>query len=206
MERPVNSRRTLLTVSLAGLLASAGAGPVTAQSPGAPAAPPQMSLPAGPAITVIAKDYHFEGLPTTVPVGTTLTLQNQGTEFHELIVVRRNDGVTKTWDELLQMPNDEAFQYVTFVGGPDPLIAAPGETAAGSIVIAQTGDYFAVCFVPQGSVPGPSPAPGASVPPQGQPHFMLGMRQEFTGTDAGTAVGPLPSMAPMASPMSSAAP
>jgi plastocyanin len=199
-------RRSVLTMTLATVLAAALAAPAMAQSPSAPAAPPVASIPAGPAITVIAKDYHFEGLPTTVPVGTTLTLQNQGTEYHELIVVRRNDGVTKTWDELLQMSDDESSQYVTFVGGPDPLIAAPGETAAGTIVIAQTGDYFAVCFVPQGSVPGPSPAPGASVFAQGQPHFMLGMRQDLTGTDAGTAVGPLPSVAPMASPMGSAAP
>jgi plastocyanin len=199
----VNSRRSLLTVSMVALVAAAVAGPVAAQSPSAPAASPAMSVPAGPAITVVAKDYHFEGLPTTVPVGATLTLENQGTEYHELIVARKNDGVTKTWDELLQMSNNDAFQYITILDA-EPLVAAPGETATGNIVIAQTGEYFALCFVPKGSTPGaPSPAPGES---PGVPHFMLGMRQTFTGTAAGTPVGPLPSMAPMASPMGSAAP
>jgi len=199
----VNSRRSLLTVSIAALLTTAGTVTAMGQSPSAPAATPAMSIPAGPSITVVAKDYHFEGLPTTVPVGTTLTLQNQGTEYHELIVARRNDGVTKSWDELLQMSDNDAFQYITILD-TEPLVAAPGETATGTIVIAQTGDYFALCFVPKGSTPGaPSPAPGES---PGVPHFMLGMRQTFTGTDAGTPVGPLPSIAPMESPMGSTAP
>jgi len=104
------------------------------------------------------------------------------------------------------MSQDEAFQYITVVGGPDPVIAAHGETAAGSIVIVQTGDYFAVCFAPQGSVPGLSPAPGTSAAPLRRPHFMLGMRQNFTGTDAGTPPGPVPSVGPMPSPIGSAAP
>jgi|GEM_PF-6131932 len=33
-------------------------------------------MPVGPALEVVATDYHFGGLPTTVPVGTTLTLSN----------------------------------------------------------------------------------------------------------------------------------
>ncbi len=201
-------RRTLIMLPAAAMLAATLAGPVTAQSPSAHAVAPAASVPTGPAITVVAKDYHFEGLPTTVPVGTVLTLDNQGTEVHELIVVRRNDGVTKTWDELLALPGDEADQYVTFIGGPEPLFALPGQTAQGSLVIAQPGDYFALCFVPQGttSFDTPSMAPGASAAPQGLPHFMLGMRQTFTGTEAGTTPGPLPSPAPMASPMTSATP
>ncbi len=185
-----------------------------AQSPDAQGGPPVLSpgasIPAGPAITVVGTEYHFAGLPTTVPVGTVLTLDNQGDEVHELIVVRRNDGVTKTWDELLAMPNDEAFQYIT-AASAESLIAAPGETAEGSIVIPETGDYLAVCFIPQGTTtmsPPASPAAGQSAAPEGMPHFMLGMRQEFTVTDAGTEVGPLPSASPMESmaPMASSAP
>ena len=197
-------RRYLLAMSATALLAAASATPVLAQSPSAPAAVPAASVPAGPAITVVAKDYTFEGLPTTVPVGTTLKLDNQGQEVHMMLVVRKNDGVTKTWDELLAMDGNEADQYVTYV---DPLVAAPGTTAQGNIVISHTGEYFVVCFVTQGTTSfeqmSASPAPGAS---PGVPHFMLGMRQTFTGTDTGTAVGPLPSLAPMASPMVSAAP
>ncbi len=86
-------------------------------------------------------------------------------------------------------------------------MAGPGTTAEGSIVITQEGAYFALCFVPQGttSMPDPSASPQASAG-SGTPHFMLGMRQEFTATAAGTAVGPLPSPAGSMAPATSAAP
>ncbi len=111
--------------------------------------------------------------------------------------MRKNDGVTMTWDELLAMgPGDEVFQYITDVRA---LFAGPVETAEGAIVIAQEGDYLADCFIPQGttSMEEPaSPAPGTSAAPGDPPHFVLGMRQEFTVTAAGSNVGPMPS--PMA--------
>ncbi len=110
------SSRPLIRMAAAAAIATALAGPaVMAQSPSIPAGP-AASVPAGPAITVVAKDYHYEGLPTTVPVGTTITLDNQGSEVHEIVIVRRNDGVTQTWDELLAMSQDQAFQYITPVG------------------------------------------------------------------------------------------
>ena len=197
--------------------------PAVAQSPSAaampsaaPATSPAASVPVGPAITVVARDYHFEGLPTTIPVGTTISLDNQGQEVHEIIIVRRNDGVTQTWDELLALPEEEAFQYVTMVG---QLFTGPGTTAEGTIVIGQEGTYLALCFVPQGTttMPDGSAAPDASAP-AGPPHFLLGMIQEFNVTAAGTEPGPLPSaapagsmapgasMAPMGSPAASTAP
>ncbi len=198
--------RSILRIAATVSLAASSTAPVMAQSPGSPAPSPSASSAAGPAITVVAKDYRFEGLPTTVPAGTTFTLDNQGTEVHELIVVRRNDGVTQTWDELLALPEDQVNQYITFVG---QVMAAPGTVAEGDIVVDQQGDYFAGCFVPQGTttMPDPSASPAASAP-TGTPHFMLGMRQEFTVTAAGTPVGPLPSLAPTASvaPAGSAAP
>ena len=78
----MNIRRSLLALSVTALVAAAVAAPAMAQSPAASAVAP--SLPAGPAITVVAAEYHFGGLPTTVPVGTTLSLSNQGKELHEL--------------------------------------------------------------------------------------------------------------------------
>ncbi len=190
----------------AALLAGATAAPVMAQSPSVPAAAPSAAVSAGPAITVVAHEYRFEGLPTSVPAGATITLDNQGSEVHEIVIVRRNDGATQTWDELLAMPQEQAFQYITPVG---QLMAGPGTTADGSIVLAQEGAYFALCFVPQGTTSMPD-ASAAAQPSAGTgtPHFMLGMRQEFTVTAAGTEVGPLPSSAPAGSmaPGSSAAP
>ena len=189
----MKSRRSLLTLSASALLALTVAAPVIAQSPSAPAA----SIPAGPAITVVATDYHFGGLPTTVPAGTVLGLDNQGTELHELIVARKNDGVTQTWEELLALPNDEALQYVTLVA--EPLFAAPGAVAEGGLTLAQEGEYIALCFVPQGMTELPTD-PTASMDPAllaAPPHVALGMMQTFTVTPAGTEVGPLPSAMPM---------
>jgi hypothetical protein len=201
-------RRSLLTLSAVALLAGAVAAPVAAQSsvPGSPAA----SVPAGPAITVVATEYHFSGLPTTVPAGTTLSLDNQGTELHELILFRKNDGVTQTWEDLLALPGDEALQYVSPVGDGTPLFALPGQPAEGTITLAQEGEYIALCFVPKGMTEVPSD-PAATLDPalaSAPPHFMLGMVQTFTVTAAGSEVGPLPSampMGPMGSPAASPA-
>ena len=200
------SRRSLLTISATALLALGVAAPVTAQSASAPAA----SIPAGPAITVVGTDYHFGGLPTSVPVGTVLSFENQGAELHELVIARKNDGVTQSFDELLALPDDEALQYVTLVGDGTPLFAAPGQMAEGSLTLAQEGEYIALCFVPQGMTELPTD-PAASIDPAllaAPPHFALGMVQTFTVTPAGTEVGPLPSdmpMAPMGSPEASPA-
>lgn len=195
------TRRSLLTLSASALLAATVAAPTLAQSPSAPAA----SIPVGPAITVVGTDYHFGGLPTTVPVGTVLSFDNQGAELHELIVARKNDGVTQTWDELLQMPDEEAFQYVTLVGDGMPLFAAPGQPAEGTLTLAQEGEYIALCFIPQGMTEMPTESTDPSSIPSGPPHFALGMIQTFTVTPAGTEVGPLPSPMPMEHPEGSPA-
>ena len=66
----------------------------------------------------------------------------------------------------------------------------------------QEGDYIAICFIPQGTTEMPDFAaateateasPVASAAPAGPPHFVLGMKQEFTVTAAGSSPGPLPS-------------
>jgi len=200
----VMSRRSLLTLSASALLALAVAAPAVAQSPSAPAA----SMPAGPAITVVGTDYHFGGLPTSVPVGTVLSFQNDGQELHELVLARKNDGETLSWEELLALPDDEALMHVTLVGDGTPLFAGPGQLAEGTLTLAQEGEYIALCFIPQGMVEIPTESTDPSSIPSGPPHFALGMIQTFTVTPAGTEVGPLPSampMAPMGSPEASPA-
>jgi hypothetical protein len=165
----------------------------------------------GPVIEVTAQDYHFEGLPTSVPAGSSLTLTNAGAELHEIILVRKNDGVTESFDQLLALPEEEAFQKVTTAG---VLFAAPGQSASmgidatgapapmESITLVDEGEYLAICFIPQGTTEMPdfsaeaqpsSDAVAASAAPQGPPHFLLGMRQEFTVAAAGSEIGPIPS-------------
>jgi hypothetical protein len=187
----VLTRRSLLPIVSAALIATAIAAPAFAQD-----ATPSGEPPAGPAITVVGGEYYFGGLPTTVPAGTILSLDNQGQELHELIVARKNDGVTQSWEELLQLSDEEAFQYVTIVGGM-PLFAAPGALAEGTLVIPSEGEYIALCFIPQGTTEMPADDADPSMIPSGPPHFVLGMIQTFTVTAAGTEPGPVPSAMPM---------
>jgi hypothetical protein len=173
-----------------------------------PVAAPVAAQTEGGVIVVTAHDYYFEGLPTSVPVGTQLGFTNQGAEFHELALARKNDGVTETWDELLALPEEEALAKVTVFA---PLFAAAGAAAEGTVTLEQEGQYLALCFIPQGSagtieLPDPNATPDPSAPPpaglgSGPPHFLLGMRQEFTVTAPGTSPGPLPQTPPSMPPM-----
>ena len=185
--------------------------------------------PSGEAITVTGVDYAFQGVPTSVPAGTTFTFTNQGTEAHEMVVVRKNEGVTQTFQELLTLPDQEAFQLVAMVGAT---VAPPGEQAEAPVTVQDEGEYLMICFIPQGTTdlsepggtPGASPglespghgehSPGASIP-VGPPHFVLGMLQEFQVTEAGSSPGPIaspgmhgmsPGTSPALSPAVSASP
>ena len=204
---------------LAGLLASAAlvlaAAPAWAQdeSPSAPADMGDMADMAGPTIEVTGVDYAYVGLPTSVPAGTTLTFKDDGTEVHEMIVVHILDETTPL-EELMAMPPEDTASLSEDAGA---LFALPGTSADGSITLETPGRYVALCFVPQGmsidafeSV-GIDPyqldpeADPSELPPEAQelfaslqsnpPHMALGMIQEFTVTEAGTEVGPLPSQA-----------
>ncbi len=167
-------RRSLALLATTAALGILAVAPVLAQSPAPGAA-------GSAAITVVATDHAFNGLPDSVPAGTRLALDNQGAEVHELLVARRNDGVTETWDELLALPESEVQGKVTLIG---PIFANPGQAAEGTLLLDQPGEYIALCFVPQGmtAIPSGEPDPAASF---GPPHYTLGMRQEFTVTAAG---------------------
>jgi hypothetical protein len=208
----MDRRRALVALPLLGMLASLGVSPVAAQAA---------------EITVTGHEYAFGDLPTSVPAGTSLAFMNTGQEAHELILARKNDGVTESWDEIIALPEEEAFSKVTVLG---PLFANPGEAAAFGIgpsgpepmtalTVEQEGEWIALCFIPQGTTELPdftaeAPASSAmpassgaagSAPPQGPPHFLLGMRQEFTVTAAGTEPGPVSSAAAAPAPSGSPA-
>jgi hypothetical protein len=205
----MTTRRSVMALPLVAAFLALTASQVVAQTGSA-----SPGVPGGPVIAVTAHDYYFEGLPSSVPAGTSLTLTNAGSEVHELLVVRKNDGVTESFDELLALPPEEGLQKVTVAG---ILFAAPGESAVmgmdatgapspmTAITVAQEGEYIAICAIPQGTTelpdfsaqaPPPSGAPAASGEPQGPPHFLLGMKQAFTVTAAGSSPGPIPSAQP----------
>ncbi|MGY2128115.1 hypothetical protein [Blastococcus sp. SYSU DS0617] len=115
-------------------------------------------------------DYEYEGLPDTVPAGTVaVTFVNEGEEVHEIGLVRINEGVTRSIEELLALPEEEAMSMATFVG---VAFADPGESDT-TFMEMEPGRYAAVCFVPEGTA-------HIDMPGEGAPHFTLGMVGEFT--------------------------
>ncbi len=176
-----------LITSLAGC--SSASAPGASNSPAAPAATsPGTSAEApsssGNAVTITGVEYAYEGLPERVEPGTVVSFKNGGTEVHEIIAVRRNEGVTTTLDELLAMSETESDKLVTFLG---VAIASPGETALDTITLDQPGSYIFLCFIPVGTTELPSLAPDAtpseSLLPDGPPHFTQGMLTEFNVTE-----------------------
>ena len=192
-----------MTGAVAGLtIAAFAAGSVGAQD--------DVATTDGSVVEVIGVEYAFQGLPTSLPVGTDLGFTNAGAEVHEMIVARIADGTTETIDELLAMEGEGrdpvAEGLVEIIGGM-PLFAAPATTAEGTLPLDREGRYAVLCFIPQGLTDmsvlesmGPDADP-ADAPPEVQaimanpPHLALGMLQEFTVTAAGTEPGPLPAEA-----------
>jgi hypothetical protein len=115
-------------------------------------------------VDVSAVEYEYQGLPESASPGTTsIALTNDGTEQHEMVLFRRQDGDTRPIEEVLALPEDEAEQSVTFTGAT---FAEPGDTGFLTADLG-AGSYVAVCFVPVG---------GAE---DGPPHFTQGMVSEF---------------------------
>jgi plastocyanin len=164
--------------------ASADAAPSTAASPSASASAAASSAASpgasatGEQIQVVGVEYAFQNVPATTPVGTTFAFSNGGQEVHEMLVVRRGEGVTQSWEELLALPQDQVGNLATVVGNA---FAEPGKAGEGAVTVDQAGDYLMVCFIPTGTKSLPTDANATLAP--GAPHFTHGMLQEFTVTE-----------------------
>lgn len=122
---------------------------------------------------VVAEEYTFSGIADEGPGGlTSFDFANQGEEVHELLIVRRKDGVTDSYDDILEMPEEEAMAKTEVVA---QAFAAPGD-ADHVLVDLEPGDYLALCAIPQGMTDLTSP------PPDGPPHLAMGMHAEFRAT------------------------
>ena len=65
-----------------------------------------------------------------------------------MAIMRKADGVTQSWDEILALPQEEAEALVEQVGGT----FAPRNGTQGLAVVELTpGEYVVVCFVPTGT-------------------------------------------------------
>ena len=144
-----------------------------------------------PTIDITGQDYAFVGLPSSVPVGTSFRFTNGGDEFHEMMIVRRNEGTTEPFEELIALPDDQLGDKLTLVGG---LFAPIGQTSPAQLTLDEEGDYIVVCFVSQGTTSSFASSGEGDAPP----HAALGMVGEFTVGGPDTPVGPLSTPIPAA--------
>lgn len=202
------------TVPSAAPVATGTAGGVESEAPSAGATDAGMSHsmgddPTAPAsqgasdaagtVTVTGVDYLYEGMPSTVPTGTELAFRNDGeVEPHEMVVLRKNDDVEETFEELLELPQEEALAKAEVVGGVDAL---PGQVAEDTVAVEEPGEYALICFIPVGtmvtdvepqeSMGHESHVVGSLSPnesdrvgePSGPPHYTQGMLQTFSVTE-----------------------
>ncbi|MFP5255724.1 MAG: hypothetical protein ACLGI8_07715 [Acidimicrobiia bacterium] len=117
-------------------------------------------------IEVTGVDYAFEGVPATVPAGTVAFefVNESDSEEHEMILVKKAAGVQLSWEELVELPEEESESMVEFAGAT---FAPPGGSSS-TFAELSPGEYAMLCFIPVG---------GAE---DGPPHFTQGMLQELT--------------------------
>jgi hypothetical protein len=117
-------------------------------------------------VDVAGVDYGYEGVPSTIPAGTVaFRFANESdTEEHEMAILKKADGVQLSWEELVELPEEEAMTKAEFLGAA---FAPPGGDS-GTFAELSPGEYAMICFIPVG---------GSE---DGPPHFTQGMLQEFT--------------------------
>jgi hypothetical protein len=125
-------------------------------------------------VEVTATEYAFEGIPDEIDAGrVAVLLTNEGNEAHEIGLARKKDDVTESFDELLEMDQEEAETKIDFAGGA--FAASSGDQGL-AIADLEPGEYVAACFIPVGTtMEGDDMQEG-----DGPPHFTEGMKAEFT--------------------------
>ena len=81
-----------------------------------------------------------------------------------MVILRRNDDVTDTFEALSKLPQDQMFSKVAFTG---VAFGKPGSTSFATVEL-KPGTYFLVCSMPVGGKE------------DGAPHFMQGMERTIT--------------------------
>jgi hypothetical protein len=114
-------------------------------------------------------DFAYEGLPATVPPGVVaITFTNQGDEPHEIFLARLNDNVTMSVDQVMALPEEQAFSMIAPVGRSS---AMPGDSET-TFIRMGPGRYGVACLIPQGTTP--------DTEGSGPLHVALGEFAEFT--------------------------
>ncbi|MGI8686754.1 MAG: hypothetical protein ACR2MO_16970 [Acidimicrobiales bacterium] len=119
----------------------------------------------------IGVEYAFQGIPATLEAGiTSFEFRNDGKELHEMRVLKKADGVTESFDEILELEEEEGQQKVEQVASS---FASQAETDY-AVADLEAGDYLVVCFIPVGLT-----SEEAAPPEDSPPHFVRGMKTEF---------------------------
>jgi hypothetical protein len=130
--------------------------------------PPAEELGDGEPLTITAKDYEFEGADALAAGGTfAITFENEGTELHELMIVRLADAEVRPLEEIIASGEEPEMTEIGFG------IACPGDSTTLNAEISEPGRYVAVCLVPVGMT---AEATGET---DGPPHAAQGMVFEF---------------------------
>ena len=109
--------------------------------------------------TITVQDYTI-AIPTGFRGQGTIELRNEGTEPHEVALLRLNDGKVLA-DAITWFSDPTTEKPFVEVGGVG--VVAPG-TSGWSTMHLAAGHYIALCFVPNA---------------EGTPHAMLGMLTQF---------------------------
>ena len=99
-------------------------------------------------ISITATDNAYQGIPATISSGAVgITLNNEGREAHQVLIVRINDGVTEPFSALLDLPPDQRMQTATALGSVE---VDPG--GAGTLFLRLVpGRYGVADFLSQGT-------------------------------------------------------
>lgn len=130
------------------------------------------TVEAGPPLTIVAKDFAFEGVPPTIQGGPVdVTFRNEGKVAHELAFV--DIGEASFEDFRREFPKIfEGGPFPKFFrNGSVPFEVEPGEELTGSFTLAE-GKYMLFCAL-QGDPTKPESPGGEEA--EGKSHYELGM-------------------------------
>ena len=126
-------------------------------------------------IDVTATDHAFDGIPADAEAGKTLIrITNDGTEYHEVVLQRVQQGETRSVEEILALPEEEGGDLLDYVGNA---FAPPG-LGNWTVVDLSAGRHVAMCFIPTGATT-PEALQSGQIDDTAQPHAMQGMFAEM---------------------------
>ena len=171
-------RRLTRAVALAAAFVAVAAGCSSSDDSGSEAASASTTVPttttadAAPStLDVTSRDFAYALGSDTVPAGlVTVTQQNEGSQPHQVTLIRLEDG--QTADQLataLAEDGEAAAAPENYAGGPNAI--QPGGDDEATVELAE-GDYALICFIPSSDR---------------QAHFEKGMVAALT---VGPAAGP----------------